>query len=158
MFTFEQIPLGKAWTPLSPSYATPYFTRVNFKCQDWPMFEGGLKSSYEDAISAVDGFSDPRESSMAKSMEEVCGQEGGLCWKINLIWLHSIRLSWSDNELFSRAAYCGRICRIMDVMGNSFHLSRKKNQRIDIFHIMNFLLHLWLLSGRRAARISSWRV
>ena len=27
-------------------------------------------------------------------MEEVYGLQRGLCWKINLIWLHIMRVSW----------------------------------------------------------------
>ena len=32
----------------------------------------------------------------------MCRPQVGLCWKINLIWLHSMRVSLSAYELFSR--------------------------------------------------------
>ena len=35
-------------------------------------------------------------------MEKGCGLQGGLCYKINLIWSYSIRVSLLDNELFSQ--------------------------------------------------------
>ena len=58
------------------------------------LYEDGLKSSY-DVISAVDDF-------LTRSKH--CNSDrrnGGLCWKMNLIWLHSMRVSWSVYELFS---------------------------------------------------------
>lgn len=33
--------------------------------------------------------------SNATAMEELCEPKKGLCWKINLIWSHSMILSWS---------------------------------------------------------------
>ena len=49
------------------------------------LFESGLKSSYDDVISAVDDFFDQSDASTAMLMEEVCGMKRGLCSKINLI-------------------------------------------------------------------------
>ena len=45
--------------------------------------EWGQKISYNDIISAVDDFFDERDPSTATLMEEVCGLQGRLCWKIN---------------------------------------------------------------------------
>ena len=38
-------------------------------------------------------------------LKEVCELYGRLCWKINLIWSHSMRVSWSIYELFSWPSY-----------------------------------------------------
>ena len=61
------------------------------------------EGSYDDVISAVDDLFDQWDPSTATLMEEVCG----LQWVIilrnkNLIWSHSMRISWSDLELFSQ--------------------------------------------------------
>ena len=32
----------------------------------------------------------------------VCEPQGVICWKINLIWSHSMRVSWSASELFTQ--------------------------------------------------------
>ena len=61
---------------------------------------GGLKSSYDDIISVVDFF-----PIGIKAIQEVGGWEGGLCWKINLIWSHFIRISLPAYELFSQPLY-----------------------------------------------------
>ena len=65
------------------------------------MYEGRLKSLYDNVISAVDQW-DP---STATVMEEVCGAQRGLCWKINLIWSYSMKVSWSGYELFSKPLF-----------------------------------------------------
>ena len=83
------------------------------KCQQyWTNFaivsnlQGGgvLISSYDEVISAVDFF-DQRDPSTVISTEEMCGSQWALCWKINLIWSHSIRASLSAYELFSSPSY-----------------------------------------------------
>ena len=38
-------------------------------------------------------------------MDEVYGPSEGVCSKINLIWSHSMRVSWSAYELFSLSSY-----------------------------------------------------
>ena len=38
-------------------------------------------------------------------MKVACGSQGGLCWKINLIWSYSMRGSWSAYELFNWTSY-----------------------------------------------------
>ena len=67
------------------------------------LYEGGLKSSY-DLISAVDTFYqwDP---STTTPIKEVYGLQVGLCWKINLIWSHSMGVFWSAYELLSQPLY-----------------------------------------------------
>ena len=37
--------------------------------------------------------------------EEMCGSQRGPCWKTDLIWSHSMRVSWSAYELFSQPSY-----------------------------------------------------
>ena len=64
-----------------------------------------LKNSYDDIISTVDDFLDQWDPSIAAPIEEVCGAQGRLCWKINLIWSHSMRVSWSVYELFGQHSY-----------------------------------------------------
>ena len=49
-------------------------------------YVGGLKSSYDDVISAADIFFEKWNSNAATPMEEVCGLPDGRYWKINLIW------------------------------------------------------------------------
>ena len=41
------------------------------------------------------------------STAEVHEPQGSLCWKINIIWSFSTRISWSVNELFSWHSYNG---------------------------------------------------
>ena len=43
------------------------------------MHEGGLKSSYDDAISTVDDFLDQWDPNTATPMEEVCRPQRELC-------------------------------------------------------------------------------
>ena len=43
------------------------------------IYEGGLKSSYDEVISSVDNFFDQWDPSTATLMEEVPGPPGGLC-------------------------------------------------------------------------------
>ena len=64
-------------------------------------------------ISAIDDFFyhffDQLDPTTATPMEEVCEPQGELCLKINLIWSHFMRISWSANELFSylsSSLYC----------------------------------------------------
>ena len=35
------------------------------------------------------------------TLKEVDGPQGGLCWKMNLIWSPSMKVSWSAYGLFS---------------------------------------------------------
>ena len=52
------------------------------------MSESGLKSSYNEVISAVDDFFfDQCDPSTATLMEEVCDLQGIQCKKINLIYI-----------------------------------------------------------------------
>ena len=44
------------------------------------MYEGGLKSSYDDVMSAANDFLDQWNPSTAILMEDVCGQQKGLSW------------------------------------------------------------------------------
>ena len=53
-------------------------------------------------ICAADNFFDQWYPSTATPMEEVCGPQGALHWKLNLTWLHSMIAYWSTNELFKR--------------------------------------------------------
>ena len=48
-------------------------------------YAGGLKSSYEDVISAADDLLDQWDPKTARPMEEVCGPQERLCCKVNLI-------------------------------------------------------------------------
>ena len=45
------------------------------------------------------------DPSTAILVEEVCGPQIGLCWKLNLIWSHSMRIFWSAYELFNQPSY-----------------------------------------------------
>ena len=45
------------------------------------------------------------DASTATPMEAVCYPRGGLVWKINLIWSHSMRISRSVYELFGWPLY-----------------------------------------------------
>ena len=65
--------------------------------------ESGQKSSYDDVIPAVDDFFYQWDLSNATPIEEVCGPQKELCWKINVIWSHSMRVSQSAHELFSQS-------------------------------------------------------
>ena len=49
-------------------------------------------------------------------MEEVCWSPQGLCWKINPILSHSMKVSWFVYELFCRLSYI--ICNINVKMHN----------------------------------------
>ena len=67
------------------------------------MYEGRqkinwLKRSYNDIF-------DNWDPSTATLMKEVSGLLEKLYWKINIIWLHSMRVSWSVCELFNRSSY-----------------------------------------------------
>ena len=59
------------------------------------MYESGLKSSFDDIISAVDDFFDQWDPSTVTLMEEIYVLHGAICWKINHIRSYSIRVSWS---------------------------------------------------------------
>ena len=65
-----------------------FFTNCNYT--------GGLKSSCDDvmSISAVDDFVNQWDPSTTTPMKEVCEPQGGLCQKLNLMWSHSMRVSW----------------------------------------------------------------
>ena len=41
-----------------------------------------MKSSFDNHITAIDDFFDQWDPSTVTSIEEVCGPQGGLCWKI----------------------------------------------------------------------------
>ena len=43
------------------------------------LFDGGMKSSFDVFISAVDDFTDRWDPNNATPMEELCGRQGGLC-------------------------------------------------------------------------------
>ena len=65
------------------------------------IYEYALKSSDDDVIPADDLFFYRQNPSIATKMEEVYRSLGGL-WKMNLIWLHSMKVSWSTKKLSSR--------------------------------------------------------
>ena len=67
--------------------------------------EGGLKSSNHDVISAAEDFFDRVDPSTATQVEKVCGPQGLLFWKINIIWFHSIWISWSPYDFFRQLLY-----------------------------------------------------
>ena len=67
--------------------------------KNW-LYEGGLKSSY-----VVYDFFDSWDPSIGAPIKEVCGLLGVLCLKIDLFWLHSIRVSLSAYEDFSWSSY-----------------------------------------------------
>ena len=52
-----------------------------------------LKSSY-DVIFTVDDLFAQEIQALQYTMEEVCEPRGGRCWKMNLIWTHSMKVSW----------------------------------------------------------------
>ena len=64
-----------------------------------------LKSSYDGVIATINDFSDQWAPSTAAPMEKLCEPQEGLGWKINLIWSHSMWISWSAYELFSQPSY-----------------------------------------------------
>ena len=64
-------------------------------------YKGKQKNSYDDAISAVDGFFDQWDPSTSTLMEEVSESQGTLCWKIKFTLSHSMRASWSVNEFYT---------------------------------------------------------
>ena len=45
------------------------------------------------------------DQNIATPMGEMCGLQEGLCWKIKLIWSHSIKVSWLAYKFFSRPLY-----------------------------------------------------
>ena len=49
------------------------------------IYEGELKSTYDDIISAIDTVFDQWNPGTATLIEELCRLQRGLCWKINLI-------------------------------------------------------------------------
>ena len=57
---------------------------------------GGMRNSYDD-ICTVEDFFDRWNPSTATLMEEMCGTQEELCWKINLIRAHAMRLFWLIN-------------------------------------------------------------
>ena len=69
----------------------------------------GWKGFYHDIISAVDFILGQLDSNTTTPMEEVCGLQQGRGWKISLIWLHSIGIPWSANELSTRPK-CVCVC------------------------------------------------
>ena len=71
------------------------YERVNTANKD------GLISSY-DVTSAVDDFFQWCDPSTATLREEVCGPQEGLCWKINFILTHSMKVSRSAYECFTQ--------------------------------------------------------
>ena len=88
----------------SPSLATLFIPaaliyNIHLICED------GLKCSYDNVISAVDIFFDQWDPRTSTPMEDMCGLQGWLCWKINLILSHFMRVSWSAYEPFSRPLY-----------------------------------------------------
>ena len=56
------------------------------------------------------------DPSTATLTEEVYGPQGGLCWKINLIWSHSMTVSRSAYELFSWSLYVHNLITSMKVL------------------------------------------
>ena len=61
-----------------------------------------LKSSYDDIISAAGDFLSNEIQALQYQWMKCAESKGGLCWKINLIWSHSMRVSWAAYELFSQ--------------------------------------------------------
>lgn len=59
-------------------------------------------------------------------MEDVCGPQGGICWKLNLFWPYSMNVSWSAYNFFTRSMFvyvcvyvsvcvCANVCLCMYV-------------------------------------------
>ena len=63
------------------------------------LYAGGLKSIHYYVIRHTSWFI--FTNGIAISTKEECRPKKVLCWKINLIWSHSMRVSWSAYELFS---------------------------------------------------------
>ena len=75
-----------------------------------------LKSLYDDVISTVDIIFDNWDQSTVTPKEKACWRQGGLSWKISLVWLLFLRVSWSDYELFSGLCYFLLYCHIMQYL------------------------------------------
>ena len=61
-----------------------------------------MKTSYDDVIPTADHFFYRWDQRTSIPAEEMCEPQRGLHLKIKLIESHSIRVSWSAYELFSR--------------------------------------------------------
>ena len=64
-------------------------------------YDGGLKSLYDYISSAEDYFFDEWDENITTTKREVCGLQEVLCWKINFIWSHSMRIYCSAYTFFS---------------------------------------------------------
>ena len=60
-----------------------------------------VEISYYEVISAVDDVFGQWDANIATLMEEMFGAQGCLCWKMNFIWPHSMRVPWSAWEFSS---------------------------------------------------------
>ena len=73
------------------------YSHISMRCIEsikrvgWKVYS--QKSSYDYIIPAVDNVFHLWNPSSATLMEEVGESQRKLCWKINLIWLHSMRVS-----------------------------------------------------------------
>ena len=99
--------------PYSPELAPSdysLFPNMKKKNNTWL---GSSIGSNDEVISAVEDFFEDqdenfyihRNPSIAAPMEEVCGPQERLCWKINQIWSHSTIASESAYKLFSLPSY-----------------------------------------------------
>ena len=68
------------------------------------LYKGGLKKLISWKVDDIifDDILNNSDPSPATPMEEVCGSQGRICWKINLIWPYYMIVSWSVYELLSR--------------------------------------------------------
>ena len=61
-----------------------------------------LNDLHDDVMSADDDSFYQWDPKTATPMEEMCRLQERLCWKINLIWSHFMRVSWAAYEFFQQ--------------------------------------------------------
>ena len=85
-----------------------------------------------------------------QSIKEICGPQGGLCWKINFIWSISMRVYWSAYKLFSWRSSTGLLIGqflyfvyITQLICNSNFQKFKCWKRIK--NLLDFEFYIWKL-------------
>ena len=98
------------------------------------VYEGGLKISYDDDVIFAICYFFTNGIQERQHRWKKCVPLEELCRKINLIWSHSMKISWSACELFSRLAlwiFCDVSFRLNP---KTKHITFKKQQMtIEMF-------------------------
>ena len=74
------------------------------------------------------------EASTTTSIEVMCEWLNALCWKINLTWLHSMRISWSAYKIFSQPS-----CVCIYIYIYIYPPTHKNFSKIYAYHFQKYI-------------------